>query len=664
MCGIFGIWNRDRRPVDVGVLVAGTSSLRHRGPDDEGYLLVDTSSGRAVLAAGEETSPRLALPHIGSFAGQQFDLAFGFRRLAIVDVSDAGHQPMSDESRSHWIVFNGEIYNYVELRQELTAKGYRFRSDTDTEVLLAAYEEWGAACLSRLNGMWAFALWDAGRGELFVSRDRFGIKPLYYSDDGQTFAFASEAKALVISGVVAFEPSPVTLGAFIALGRSPSATTGATFFRRVSALLPAHSLRVTRSGAAMERHWRLPDLEGERPGDGVDEYRELFRDAVRLHLRSDVAVGTCLSGGLDSSSIVAVVSDLMQNEHGVAHEQLGERQRTFSAVYDSAGVWNERSHIDVVLRDIPAVGSFTIPRAESLWRDLPRLAWHQDEPFPTASIFAQWCVMRLARENGVTVLLDGQGADEVFGGYHGSYGVHVADVARSDGLGAAWREWRSIRSVAGMSARIFARGVARQLSPKALQFVALPFYIRQVRSSALAPAVRQQVLEELRSSRHVQYYPAAKTMDDLVRGWVSNTLPDLLRFEDRNSMAFSVEGRVPFLDYRLVEFVFRHARRTRIRDGWTKWLQRRAVEGLLPPEIVWRRDKVGFATPEVEWLRGSPDALRQWSDRAAAYGQWLDAREVRAEIERLIAAGGSSSRVWRLVSTVAWLEAFGNADRR
>src|SRR5687768_11732557 len=240
MCGIVGIWNRDGRPVSVDALTRATSAIRHRGPDDEGYVLIDTRDGRVVSCGGADTNPDLALPDIGQFRGERFDLAFGFRRLSILDLSPAGHQPMRSHDGRLWIVFNGEIYNYRELREELRGLGHEFQSGTDTEVILAAYAQWGERCVDRFNGMWGFALWDSSRRELFVSRDRFGIKPMLYTVEGSTFAFASEQKALVASGLVPFAPRADALVEFVALGRMTGTRAGETFLENLSSLPPAH----------------------------------------------------------------------------------------------------------------------------------------------------------------------------------------------------------------------------------------------------------------------------------------------------------------------------------------------------------------------------------------------------------------------------------------
>ncbi|HET9493681.1 MAG TPA: asparagine synthase (glutamine-hydrolyzing) [Chloroflexia bacterium] len=661
MCGIFGIWHTDGRQVDLHALRRGVASLRHRGPDDEGYLLVDTRAGRTVLAGGEHTRPELGLPPVEHFAGvigERFDFALGFRRLSILDLSPAGHQPMCSHDGRLWLVFNGEVYNYIELRRELESRGHTFKTGTDSEVVLAAYRQWGPECLSRFNGMWALALWDGESRSLFLARDRFGVKPLYtVTSRPGTFAFSSEIKALVASGTVPFSPRPEAVAGYVAEGRFPGHRRGETFFDGVQELPGGHYATVDRAGRRAKRFWWLP-VETAREADPVSavaEYRGLFTDSVRLRLRADVPVGTCLSGGLDSSSIVAVAGHLMQTEHAVSLERLGDHQQTFSAVYDERGRWNEREYIDRVLEHTGAAGNFTYPTLDRMLTDLDRLVWHQDEPFQSTSIFAQWCVMSLARERGVTVLLDGQGADEVLAGYR-PYNVWLGHLIMAGKLLQAAREAREMHDVGGVSTLpLLARAMAPQLPSVVL---------RQLRKSRVSRAVSGSALnsdlaglyEHAQSASGEAYEDLRDLNEHLARLLLEDSLPNLLRYEDRNSMAFSIEARVPYLDYRLVEYVFTMAPHLRIHQGWTKWLHRAAFVDMLPPEIVWRRDKVGFETPEQRWFReGKAQLLDLLSSGEGA--EYLDLDHVRHEAPLLIERG-EIARVWRWINLVRWLGLF------
>ncbi len=662
MCGIYGIWHRDGRPIDLMALQTATNRLRHRGPDDEGYLLVDPLQGRCALYAGSETDRRLALPSLDQARGDGASLAFGFRRLAILDLSPAGHQPMADADERCWIVFNGEIYNYVELRAELQGLGHRFRSGGDTEVILAAYRQWGEACLERLNGMWAFAIWDREQRTLFLARDRFGVKPLYYATTDHTFAFASEIKALVGPHALPFQPEPLAVYHFLTDGRLPSPQHGATFFIGVRALPPGHCMRIAATGPATPRRYyavELPDTHHHAgpTDDIIAAYRDLFIDSVRLELRSDVAVGTCLSGGIDSSSIVCAVNRLMMRD-GLSAAQIGERQKTFSAVYHSDGRYNERRHIERVLRATTADGHFVVPTVERLNADLEQLAWHQDEPFQSTSIFAQWCVMGLARERGVTVLLDGQGADELLAGYR-PYARYLGDLLRQARGTTFATETLLISARSGQpvlpllrNALVFAMPAsAIRLALVGRQVLRLPPGELQ---SDFAAECRRAALVDLPS--WYEQHSLDRHLRDAV---MESSLPHLLRYEDRNSMAFSIEARVPFLDHRLVEFVFQHAGHLRIQRGWTKWVHRQAMEGLLPDAIAWRSDKVGFETPEVAWQRDLLAARPDLFADGAASGAYLDLPAVRRAVGQWCERGGDTRRIWRWISLEMWLRTWG-----
>jgi asparagine synthase (glutamine-hydrolysing) len=658
MCGIFGIWRRDGAPVDLAALQRATDSLRHRGPDDEGYLLADSRSGRVVLCGGAATSPQLALPRLEEFGGESFDLALGFRRLSILDLSPAGHQPMPDSEGRLWVMLNGEVYNYLELRRRLEQRGYTFRSGTDTEVLLAAYKEWGPECLSRFNGMWGLAIWDVSERRLFLARDRFGVKPLYFASAGETFAFGSEIKSLVASGVVPFQPDRRAVARYVAEGIMPSHLRGETFFEGVRHLPGGHLMIVSSGKVHARRWWSLPtpgESQDEAGDDEEDRYAQLFTDSVRLRLRADVPVGTCLSGGVDSSSIVAVAGQLMQTEYAVSLERLGEQQQTFSAVYGEDAPWDETHHIKAVIERTGAASNSVYPTSERLWEDLEKLVWHQDEPFQSTSIFAQWCVMSKARERGVTVLLDGQGADEVLGGYR-PYSARLAELLLSGRLPTAAKEALHILQVTGLKPLpILLRALAVALP--------VPLLRRLRRSRASGAASRSGLSVDMASllsgeGDDVSYADQRSLSRHLARLTLESSLPTLLRYEDRNSMAFSIEARVPFLDYRLVEYAFTAAAPLRIHRGWTKWVQRRAVRDLLPESVVWRRDKVGFETPEARWLREGQERIMEILCSSRGLGDYLDKEKVRADVPRLLESG-EHALVWRWVNLALWLDAFG-----
>lgn len=594
MCGLAGYYGAPLAPaVARARLQAMARSLQHRGPDDEGLELLE--EGRAGLVS---------------------------RRLAILDLSPQGHMPMQLGPLT--LVYNGEIYNYLELRRELEAH-HTFRSGTDTEVLLAAYRHWGPACLERLNGMFAFALHDQEKRELFCARDRLGIKPLYLYAEPERLWFASELKALRLLPGVPLHPNRARVLDYLLYRHTDH--THETMLEGFEQLPAGHCLVARPDGWRIRRWWTLR-LDRQPPDP--ERFGDLFQDSVRLRLRSDVPVGTALSGGLDSSAVVA------------AMRRLGTEPRTFTAVYDDFP-YDERKHAQAVKPDTTLV----YPQAQGLLEELERVLYHADEPIHSASPYAQWCVMRAARQNGVVVMLDGQGADEQLAGYPGYRAVFLAELVRQGRLKDFVRAARP---------RDFAR----------LLYLAMPRLVRLgLRQSlhrfvpeGVTRAVLQRDLDrfphELDYLAQKERHPAdlgARLAQDMLRF----SLPQLLRYEDRNSMAFSVEARTPFLDYRLVELVFGCDSSARFQHGWSKWLLRQAVTDL-PDSIRWRRDKLGFVTPEAAWLQQLLPAMLELFRGEPASAAFLDPARVRREWERFDPSrwGKRTTEFFRWVALELW----------
>ncbi|MEW6217205.1 MAG: asparagine synthase (glutamine-hydrolyzing), partial [Candidatus Bipolaricaulota bacterium] len=486
-------------------------SLSHRGPDDCGSWM---SGDRCV--------------------------GLGNRRLAVIDLSPAARQPMVNDSETVAVVHNGEIYNYLELRRDLQELGHAFHSDSDTEVLLAAYRQWGRSCLGRLNDMFAFAIWDSKTRELFAARDRFGEKPFYYVQlSGRGLLFASEVKALFASRGISPEPEQRSIYRFLA--HREIDVGEATLFSGVRALPPAHALVYAPEEDRLEmwRYWDLdPDHRISLPNDVeyAEHFLELLTDAVRLRLRSDVPVGSSLSGGLDSSTIVGLVS--REVERG--------NQKTFSARFHDP-LLDEGNHIQRVVAHTGVRDCMTWPDPERIPEEMPTITWHQEHPFFSTSIYAQWNVMRLARDENVTVLLDGQGADEALAGYHTYYGPYFRGLLQACRVGRLTKDFLDYVSVHGTG-----------VLPVVL-FSLLPDCMRhsvrkRVRPLALASDWERQWIHRNREEQHNPFRdPLHRALYETL---TRTMLPALLRYADRNSMAFSREIRLPFLDHRLVEFLF------------------------------------------------------------------------------------------------------------
>lgn len=622
MCGIAGILNTDGTPADNNVLREMASVLRHRGPDDEG-LFCDGNLG------------------------------FSHRRLSIIDLSDRAHQPMMNDAQTVVVVHNGEIYNYVELRAELESRGHRFRSKSDTEVILRAYEEWHTDCLRRFNGMWAFALWDKNRKELFVARDRFGVKPLYYYFNGKEFIFASEIKALLAAPSVRRAPNDRSIYRYLASGYGYMDISHETFFEGICQVRPAHYLKVSDRAAEINeiKYWDLdPDrkIETESEKDLIGKFLHLFEDSVRLRLRSDVPVGISLSGGLDSSSIASVASKL-----------LGSRPlEGFSSCFEEEE-FDERRFIRPVIARTGIRPNYVFAKPENLFTDMDEILWHQEEPYSTLSIFPQWHVMKAARERGVKVLLTGQAGDETLAGYPKYFFFYFADLLKRGKMGEMLREVRAYRECtasAGNVARPTAAILASYLTPESVKrFIRLitggkpPRYIR--REFSAGSVGRVALTRRYKSILNNDLYNAFKI----------SPLPSLLHIDDRSSMAHSVETRSPFLDYRLVEFLFSVPAGYKIKSGRTKYLLRTAMNGILPEEVRLRRDKMGYPTPLLTWFRSTLKKKveeiifsREFSKRP-----YFDANGVKKEFEEyLLGKNGSQYTVWSWVNLELWHRKF------
>jgi asparagine synthase (glutamine-hydrolysing) len=600
MCGIAGQYCLDGRAPDKELLSAMGERLAHRGPDGQGMKICGS----------------MGLVH---------------RRLAIIDLTDEGLQPMTNEDGALWLVFNGEIYNYIELREELLAKGHRFHSQSDTEVILHAYEEWGEACLSRFNGMWAFALWDGNRECLFCARDRLGIKPFYYTTTGGSFLFASEIKALLAHPDAGRKPDDRALGTFLAWGVLDHSDR--TMFDNIFQLRPAHAMTVTPAGPRQQvRYWKAkvsPAVHSAADDKKeASRFLDTLREAARIHLRSDVAIGTCLSGGIDSSTLTALINDIIRKE---APASVGERQKTYSAVFSDRR-FDESRFIDEIVAATGVDAHRIEPSPEQLRDDIDRLVWIQDEPFGSLSIYAQYCVMRLAKEN-VKVVLDGQGADELLAGYLAYQGSYLGTLLHS------FRWLTALKELAGSISHHggFFRSAIQQLRARRRRRTL-------IRCDAESVARYNGTLDQV-----------------LYRELTSTNLPSLLHYEDRNSMAFSIESRVPFLDYRFVEYVASLPLDQKIQNGITKVCLRRAIRGIVPESIRCRMDKMGFVTPEEVWMKEDlrPFVLEILLSDSFRARQYWDAGEVTRNYQAFLDGKSAySTEIWRIINTELWLRKF------
>lgn len=639
MCGIAGLITRSGFSPEL--LATMSDRLRHRGPDDEGFVAARLD-GSFVSYRGDDTIDEFRhLPHWKTSHATSHALGMCHRRLSILDLSAAGHQPMMSADGNLSLTFNGEIYNYLEVADELESLGWRLRPCGDTAVLLAAFNQWGPACVHRFRGMWAFAIYDRRTQRLMLSRDRFGIKPLYYARSGDALIFASEIKGVLAALPGDPRASPVEVVRLLAWGGMDHGD--ATLFENVQAVPAGCNIYVSGRDltSTTERYYdvaaRSRDVFDGSIKDGVDEYRHRFSESIRLHMRSDVQVGTCLSGGLDSNLIAAMA----------ASELDGASLPTFTAVYDDPAV-DERRYVELHASSSQRFeASYVSPTAEGLLDELDRLVWAQDQPMASSSPFAQWSVMKLAGMKGMKVLLDGQGADEAIGGYSYFAGAYLLGLVRTGRLIRASQEARRLRKRRGIR-------VVPELSRAA--FHQLPVSFRRQARRRMRIGL-QLVLPRYRILAGAPVHRAPRTYEDYCVDALQHNLPQLLRYEDRSSMAFSIESRVPFLDHPLVEFVLSLPTEMKISHGWSKFVQRRVAERVVPDEIVWRRDKLGFSTPQQAWKRATIAPLQDFV-RQVELPAFLD----RARIERLISGDLNSaatlSEYWQTIFLLRWMHVF------
>jgi asparagine synthase (glutamine-hydrolysing) len=642
MCGIAGIICLDGvKPKD---LLQMSVVLKHRGPDDEGFAIID-ANGKPNFFKGNETIVRFSdLPHISeaNFASQN-QVGLVHRRLSILDLSPAGHQPMSYKNDNYQLAFNGEIYNYKEIKANLLSEGYQFVSDSDTEVILAAYDKWGKHCVDKFVGMWAFALYDKGKKQLFLSRDRFGIKPLYYSFVQGNFAFASEIKALLSLDFVKPEAKMPAVYEFISFGATSDPSDN--LFKQVYVLPPAHNLFVNLNDTSFvkEEYYNLEDKVAnyELPSDSEIEktFATLLNNSIDLHLRADVPIGSALSGGLDSSTLVAMAAGKMG----------GTSFKTFTAAYKEKNIDESDFAKKVIAQHKNIEGHFTYPDNKGYWEDLEKLIWHQDLPINSTSMFAQWEVMKLAKHENIKVLLDGQGADEILGGYYNFAGIYLIELLKYLRLRRFLLERKALQTNFAPNINMALGKAAYYFLPEALQ--------RSVRSKGRLGM--NFISGSYKNELAVIKVPARGGNTFKAQSLLSTKfgLQDLLRYEDRNSMAFSIESRVPFLDHRLVEFSIALKNDWKIKNGWTKYILRKTAEPVLDKEVVWRKYKMGFLTPQKEWKTRSQKELNDFVNETEV-PKFIDKKYLVKLNSADLTESAHLSEFWKMISFLKWVKVF------
>ncbi len=565
MCGIAGYWLLDGSAGTDQVIADMVASMRHRGPDDEGFVLLDTGTGKE--------------------SEKEHDLALANARLSILDLSRQGHQPMSSQDGTVTLVYNGEIYNYLELRDELKKKGHSFVSDTDTEVVIAAYQEYGLDCLQHFNGMWGFVLYDREKNTLFCARDRFGIKPFYYHKSDTQFVFGSEIKTLCQFPLPSITPNEQKMMRNLVQGYRYVDDDDESYFKEIKQLEPATYMLIdlTSKDCTITKYWELDltkqtDLSDE---EIVAKYRELLIDAVKIRLRADVPYTFALSGGMDSPSIVSIAKKVLKKE-----------TITFSAVYEKGNRYDEQEYIQAVIDDLGIDSHFIKPTLGDFFANLTKMISYHDEPICTVTFYSHWQVMQKIKDEGFTVVLTGNGADESASGYYDHYWYNFYDLEKTGETELMEKEitlWMQNHNKERKLWTDFRKKLDSTsfLSPNKEKHQAL---------------IKDELLATLHEHEHPHKAKSLLT-SRMYNELTMEGVPVLLRPEDRNTMAFSLEARVPYLDYRLVEFAYSIPNRFKVRDGIGKNILRDAMKGIVNEKVRTRKEKVGFNAPLYEWMK-------------------------------------------------------------
>ena len=594
MCGISGIINKNNKSVEESLIHQMTEIIAHRGPDSSGSYLYK-------------------------------NIAFGHRRLSILDLSSSGHQPMKylDDLV---ITYNGEIYNFIEIREELIQKGYIFDSNSDTEVILKAYHYWGKTCVNYFNGMWSFSILDIKQKIVFCSRDRFGVKPFYYIENNDLFSFGSE-----ISQLLPFLPNRI-LNKKVALDYLISGIeecSNETFFKDIYLLKGGHNLvfDLQTNSYEIERYYNLK--LSDQKNTSVDDYIQELKRSITLRLRSDVKVGTCLSGGIDSSTISSFASKIYQNSN-----------EKFMAIHAKSSEYKtDESEFAKIVSKIANINlNFVEPSYSDFKSNILSIIKIQQEPFGSLSIIMQYFVFKKAKELGCIVMLDGQGGDETLLGYERYYPAIV----------------KSKKGIAKLKALLQSSKNSRLslLDTIKYQYYFSNYKLRLKRLKFKNSFYKSEILNEYESEELRIISESYNDISILQKNEIeSSQLPHLLKYEDRNSMANSIESRLPFLDYKLVELSLNTNNSLKIKDGWTKFILRKAAETILPKEIVWRKAKLGFNAPEKTWTKEFENEMIKEIEQSEILNNFI-------HFKKLYFKNLDLRTKWRLYNFSAWEKEF------
>jgi asparagine synthase (glutamine-hydrolysing) len=645
MCGIAGILDQTDQShvVNASRLMAMSAAIAHRGPDGEGYIFIDRRSNANLQLSGPDSpeSIRASLPDISErILADGYDLALAHRRFSIIDLSPAGHQPFVDTQNQVCVILNGEIYNYVEIRQELIEAGREFRTATDTEVLAQSYLEWGESCFERLNGMWAVALYDLRQRQLILCRDRLGKRPLYYFSDNGRLVFASEIKSLLQCDFVRayVEVNVEAVSPFILQGWRD--LENQTFFTHIHSLPPGSFMRIDyQCEPSFHTYWSIPRISrslvsANSISDAATDLRTLLSDSIRIRMRADVPVAFELSGGLDSSSLVGLASHLTDRPISA-----------YTVSFDSPE-WDESVYAKSVAVALNVKHRLIQPPALGFWDEVNNFIYQEEEPFHSPNLHTNFHLRRLIAADGFRVVVTGGAGDEIFAGYPDYLYAYLADLSSN----GHWPQY--LRNLLGRSDLRSPRklmSILRHPLHSARRILASNDWFSWLKEQSTP---LESILVNLPIPSIVDL---PMTVQDLLyENMTRYKLPYWLRSSDKTNMAIPIEPRSPFLDYRVVEFAFRLPIDLLIRNGWLKWILRTAMGDLLPANVIWRKSKMGFPFPMHDWLAQSRDTIR--AIFASMDNPFIDRRVIMDSLEKFEIS--SPYALWRLLSFELWHRRF------
>lgn len=590
MCGISILFHKQNLNRKLfAEFIDSLKKINHRGPDDEGVVLINTNTNEHQIVKTDLTHPNINnQTDISSINIENYNLILGHKRLSIVDLSILGHQPMQGNDGS-WIIFNGEIYNYIELKEELKNIGCQFKTHTDTEVILEAYRVWGKDCLNKFNGMWSICIWDAQNKKIFVSNDRFGVKPLYYQENADGFNLVSETKQLkCFSNQLSINQSRVD--EFLNFGYVD--IDESTMFNNVYRFKKSHYILldtlIYEKGTLKNKQIQYYSIKKIKldinENAAIEKFRSILYDSVKIRMRCDVDFGFAISGGVDSSAILYMARNIIQQEN-LDNVLLG-----FSAIFPGYEAADESKFVKIVSDDLPCKTIYCNPMDDFNFDAFEKHIYHQDEPVTGTTFFAQWSIYQKVKESGIKILFNGQGADEVFAGYHHHFYRYCRQLLMKGKLPQYFSIVNQYAELKNLSKKYIHQTVFNELKLKAKMILGIAKFDHAL----------------------LKYWSQIDSLDELLlRDFDTFQLPTYLRVDDRNSMAFSIESRHPFMDYRLVEFGYSLPNNLLIKNGWQKNIIRKSMYEM--PEIIrYRKDKKGFTTPQQVWLEKYQDNFNEY----------------------------------------------------